>query len=305
MTNIKLLLIIPIFIIINDKWFKILTVASNNGTCTNILKNHKCLKPSQSTTNNYFVLKKYKLNVCSIGKNFSSMIGAIFCYLFDDKHFLSKHKHLNEDFWATRACGKKITQKNFIKLSMKVNRKRVKHFKKYYKHFIIIRNPVERFLSGFTHLCIKTMNEHPSLSSCSNCKGNMECVLRNLYSKLKKYSHNREGTTNHMRIHFFPQTWLCEYNRFKSLYTIIKYDSNDKEGFYSSLLKLFKSQEVPDKKLDYINWEVHHLKSYHSTNGTSLLEKQRKILYKNSFLLKLLTIIYYDDFKEFNYDLPF
>uniref|UniRef100_A0A0K0FPT2 Sulfotransferase family-containing protein n=1 Tax=Strongyloides venezuelensis TaxID=75913 RepID=A0A0K0FPT2_STRVS len=185
----------------------ILTLKTNI-TCSSIMKEYKCLRHSQERNSNYIVLKKYKLNVCSIGKNFSQMIAAIFCYLFNDKLFLSKHKHLNEDYWASRACGKKLFFNNIRQISNKYKIKKFKLFRSKWKHFIIIRNPIERFLSGFTHLCIVTMNQISSLRSCYYCGGNMECVIKNLYETLKNYSYNGTQTIFHIKHHFFPQTWL-------------------------------------------------------------------------------------------------
>ncbi|CEF69240.1 Sulfotransferase family and P-loop containing nucleoside triphosphate hydrolase domain-containing protein [Strongyloides ratti] len=232
------------------------------------------------------------------------MIGAIICYLYNDKLFLSKHKHLNEDYWASRACSSKIVASNFNQISNKFNKGRFKELQNKWKHIVIIRNPVERFLSGFTHLCILRMNDTNSLSSCYHCKGNMECVLKNLYKTLKAYSHREKETTFHIKYHFFPQTWLCQYQKYKNKYIKVKYESMKNEQFYIQLLNVFRSRNIPENKLSYIKWELKHSQSFHATNGTIIHEKQREILYNNPFLLKLLSIIYNDDFLEFNFDFP-
>uniref|UniRef100_A0A0K0FPT4 Sulfotransfer_1 domain-containing protein n=1 Tax=Strongyloides venezuelensis TaxID=75913 RepID=A0A0K0FPT4_STRVS len=300
----KLLNYLATFVFLYINLLDFVTTSKKNIPCSSFMKEYECLPHSQARKNNYFVLKKYKLNVCSIGKNFSSMIGAIFCYLFNDKLFLSKHKHLNEDYWATRACGNKFLFNNIRQISNKYNVKISKLFQKNWKHFIIIRNPIERFLSGFTHICVKTMNDSVSLSSCYHCEGNMECVLKNLYKTLQTYSYNRTQTTFHIRYHFFPQSWLCHYDKYKKHYIKVKYESMDKEKFYSQLINIFRSQNIPKKKIEYINWELYHSKSFHTTNGTNIHEKQREILFNNPYLLKLLSIIYYEDFIEFGYKFP-
>uniref|UniRef100_A0A0K0FPT1 Carbohydrate sulfotransferase n=1 Tax=Strongyloides venezuelensis TaxID=75913 RepID=A0A0K0FPT1_STRVS len=268
------------------------------------MKEYECLRHSQEKRNDYYALKKYKLVSCRMGKNFNTMIGAIFCYLFNDKLFLSKHKHLNEDYWASKACGNKLLFKNIHHISYKFNIKGLRLFHEDWKHFIIIRNPIERFLSGFTHLCIVTMNQISSLRSCYYCGGNMECVIKNLYETLKNYSYNGTQTIFHIKHHFFPQTWLCHYDKHKKDYIKISYESMNKEKFYLQLLNLLRSRNVPEEKLKYIEWELNHSKSFHSTNGTTVLEKQREILFNNPYLLKLLSIIYYDDFIEFGYKFP-
>uniref|UniRef100_A0A0N5BS88 Sulfotransfer_1 domain-containing protein n=1 Tax=Strongyloides papillosus TaxID=174720 RepID=A0A0N5BS88_STREA len=300
----KLLNYLAVFVFLYINLLHFVTTSKKNISCSSIMKEYECFPHSQTRKSNYFVLKKYKLNVCTIGKNFSSMIGAIFCYLFNDKLFLSKHKHLNEDYWATRACGNKFLFTSMRQFSSRYKIGRYKLFQKNWKHFIIIRNPVERFLSGFTHICVKTMNDTPSLSTCYYCKGNMECVLENLYKTLKTYSHNGTQTTFHIRYHFFPQTWLCHYDKYKKDYIKVYYESMDKKKFYSQLIDILRSQKVPKKKIDYIRWELNHSKSFHTTNGTNILEKQREILFSNPHLLKLLSIIYFDDFIEFGYKFP-
>uniref|UniRef100_A0A0K0FPT3 Carbohydrate sulfotransferase n=1 Tax=Strongyloides venezuelensis TaxID=75913 RepID=A0A0K0FPT3_STRVS len=232
------------------------------------------------------------------------MIEAIFCYLFNDKLFLSKHKHLNEDYWASKACGKKLLFNNIRRISNKYNIKISRLFHEDWKHFIIIRNPIERFLSGFTHLCVVDMDSNFSLRICYYCEGNMECVIKNLYETLKVYSFNGTETLFHIKHHFFPQTWLCHYDKNKKHYIKVDYESKDKEKFYSQLINIFRSQNVPNNKLEYVRWELNHSKSFHSTNGTTTLEKQKEILFSNPNLLKLLSIIYYDDFIEFGYKFP-
>uniref|UniRef100_A0A0K0FEN6 Carbohydrate sulfotransferase n=1 Tax=Strongyloides venezuelensis TaxID=75913 RepID=A0A0K0FEN6_STRVS len=232
------------------------------------------------------------------------MIAAIFCYLFNDKLFLSKHKHLNEDYWASRACGSQFVFSTINEISVAYRLKKFKLFQKSWKHFIIVRNPVERFLSAFTHICVVTRNQIPSLSTCFYCRNNMECVLKNLYKTLKNYSYNRTETTFHIEHHFFPQTWLCQYNRHKKHYIKVNYESLDEKKFYSQLLNILRSQKVPEKKIKYIEFELNHSKSFHSTNGTTILKEQREILFNNPYLLKLLSIIYYDDFIEFGYKFP-
>ncbi|CEF66475.1 Sulfotransferase family-containing protein [Strongyloides ratti] len=157
----------------------------------------------------YYVVPKYKLHTCVMGKNFSSMIVAIFCYLFDEKKFFSIHNHLNEDYFNNHACKKENQGKTFKELIKKYSNGKKKYFFNKWKHFIIIRNPIERFISGFTHICVYGKDSLISKKTCFNCNGDIECFINKLYEEIflvlngkKKYAEY------HLRHHFFPQSWL-------------------------------------------------------------------------------------------------
>ncbi|CEF70145.1 Sulfotransferase family-containing protein [Strongyloides ratti] len=247
---------------------------------------------------------KHMLAACVIQKNFSSMMIAIMCYLFNDKQFLEKHKHLADNEWSNMACR----SHNFVRSNENIIKKFAKNNKNYYlKNWIsilIVREPIERFISGYMHHCSKELGSYKYTKKCFYCNGNLNCFVKKLYRVTTSNYKTIDNTDLFIKQHFFPQTWRCEYFQYKNFYKILKYDSSNLTSFYESLIKILNNRKISSEKVDYINEEIHTIKSYHATSGKKATIKFTDNLYKNEFILKLLHRIYYPDFKEFKFPIP-
>uniref|UniRef100_A0A0K0ENT7 Sulfotransferase domain-containing protein n=1 Tax=Strongyloides stercoralis TaxID=6248 RepID=A0A0K0ENT7_STRER len=247
---------------------------------------------------------KHKLATCVIQKNFSSMMIAIMCYLFDDKKFLEKHKHLADNEWSNMDCR----TYNFARSNNDIIKKFSNNDKQFYlKNWIsilIVREPIERFISGYMHHCSKELGSYKYTKKCFYCNGNLNCFVKKLYRVTTSNFKNIDNSDLFIKQHFFPQTWRCEYFKYKKFYKILKYDASNLTTFYDSLIKLLHNRKVSSDKIDYINKEIHTIKSYHATSGKKATIRFTDNLYKNEFILKLLHRIYYPDFKEFKFPIP-
>uniref|UniRef100_A0A0K0F668 Carbohydrate sulfotransferase n=1 Tax=Strongyloides venezuelensis TaxID=75913 RepID=A0A0K0F668_STRVS len=240
-----------------------------------------------------------------MGKNFSSMIVAIFCYLYDEKKFLSIHRHLNEDYFNNHACKNENQGSTFKGLIKRFGNGRKKNFLRKWKHFIIIRHPIERFISGFTHICVHGKNYSLSKKTCFNCNENVECFITKLYDEIFLILNGRKKFAEyHLRHHFFPQSWHCQYITYKKYYKVLKYTNDNLEKFYDELMVLLKGQNIPEDKLKFISYELKNNKSIHKTQGSNEQLIVSRNLYSNTSLIDLLTRIYYEDFINFHFSLP-
>uniref|UniRef100_A0AC34FKL1 Sulfotransferase n=1 Tax=Panagrolaimus sp. ES5 TaxID=591445 RepID=A0AC34FKL1_9BILA len=68
--------------------------------------------------------------------------------------------------------------------------------------FAIVRDPFERFLSGFVHLCVIDKYD------CYKCKSdNLTCFLENAYQQAINYANGKNIIEYHVDGHIFPQNW--------------------------------------------------------------------------------------------------
>uniref|UniRef100_A0AC35TUU1 Sulfotransfer_1 domain-containing protein n=1 Tax=Rhabditophanes sp. KR3021 TaxID=114890 RepID=A0AC35TUU1_9BILA len=284
------------------------TIKLNNKVitnCNNVSQAYKCAKYSYKvkTARYYYVADKYKLHICAINKNFSSMLSAIACYLFDETSFFKKHKHLFEDYYESQACKATNFANRFGAIATKYNGDKFEDFLESWKHIIVVRPPVERFLSAYAHIC--TSNDSTALhqKTCFHCKQDIKCFVTKLYKEILDTASGTKNANIHRRNHFYPVSWACEYLIYKDFYTVLKYSSANVEVFYDSLLKVLKHQNVSTPQLTYIAKELGH-RNYHSTFGSKNLLQQKEKLLSSPVLLDYISRIYYDDFKNFDFPLP-
>jgi hypothetical protein len=107
----------------------------------------RCIEPFKKHTwpamMNY--ADKYGLANCAIPKSLSTITIALFCYLHDTEAFKAKNRTLTEEHWAIRLCGNK--NERWYPDQTKFNNSN-------WTHIVVVRNPVDRFLSGFVDKCV-------------------------------------------------------------------------------------------------------------------------------------------------------
>lgn len=95
------------------------------------------------------IAEKYKLNICSIEKNFSTILTAIACYLFNEEKYTSEKRNLNDDTYHRRLCKDVNEAFDFVELETKFNARLDD-----WMHIAPVREPIERFISGFLDKCL-------------------------------------------------------------------------------------------------------------------------------------------------------
>uniref|UniRef100_A0A0N5B348 Sulfotransfer_1 domain-containing protein n=1 Tax=Strongyloides papillosus TaxID=174720 RepID=A0A0N5B348_STREA len=275
--------------------------SSSNSTDTykGIIHNKKVVSEK------YFVAPKYKLATCAVHKSFSAMLTSILCYLDMEKVFLKKFNHLAGFNFRFKACVNKKTNRlrSFGELIQIHGKGDKVNFLKTWKVIMVVRNPIERFISGFVHLCYKRAGPH-HIHLCLKCDGNFICFVNKLYNILTSGYNSRILAYHPLKAHFYPQTMQCNYSKNKRKFVVLKFDPKKLDPFYKSLEEILIQQNVPREKVEYIDKEIRTYKIKHSTTGKAKTIEFTKKFYKEKGVIKKLIKIYYSDFKEFGFQIP-
>jgi hypothetical protein len=89
---------------------------------------------------------KYGLANCAIPKSLSTVTMAIFCYLYNADNFAAKNRTMAEERWFNRLCERQ--NEAYEPDHQKLHAKN-------WTHIVVVRHPVDRFLSGFIDKCVK------------------------------------------------------------------------------------------------------------------------------------------------------
>ncbi|CEF70278.1 Sulfotransferase family-containing protein [Strongyloides ratti] len=163
--------------------------------------------PTKPSSGEYIVADKYKVNSCITGKTFSSMQLGIFCYLYDQKRFLSSYLTRIDKAGDRRLCGRENRYKYMNSLVKEyANDNSTKYFDEW-KNILVVRDPISRFISGFVQLCVLNIGLPPNHPYCFHCGRDIECFLSHLFSNIKKFKKNKGQPVYFIKYHFYPQTW--------------------------------------------------------------------------------------------------
>lgn len=175
-------------------------------TCQVASKKKTCIEGYQNVTTYYRVTSRYKLNFCTVQKNLSTVLKAISCYLEHPK--LQKEKHqLISNYWIKDVCKNHNKYNSLKKEAKKFSDGNIKNFLSEYKSIVIVRNPIQRFISAFTDKCVIRYTE--SGGRCYGCFDDLKCFINTLYNRLlKQVNHpNKVYEATYIDRHFYPQSW--------------------------------------------------------------------------------------------------
>ncbi|CAJ0915935.1 unnamed protein product, partial [Mesorhabditis belari] len=107
-----------------------------------------------------------------------------------------------------------------------------------HKRFFIWRDPLDRFLSLYGHMCKR---EH----LCGVAGKNIHSFARGVYQMLKS-NRGGPGSKDFLRFkhHVIPQSWYCEISTHRKSDRVVEY-TNDKALMMKRLARVFQSSTVP------------------------------------------------------------
>ncbi|KAK0401884.1 hypothetical protein QR680_016028 [Steinernema hermaphroditum] len=250
-------------------------------------------------------LRKYKLTTCVIPKNMSSIMAAIFCFLWNSKEFTAANKTIITEGAHGRFCESK---NEYPSMEHLINATGTTLDD--WTMLLVVRDPLDRFLSGFLDKCILNTVGQNIVDYCYGCGKDVACVLEKVYEHAWSYASAPAETRNNLvnleNYHLFPQNWHCSMELFYSRYTTLKYysDSIRKNETMREIANVLKKANVPSSEIEYV---LHNTNIYndHSTIHSSDRLFYHDIITSSSKLLDLVHKIYYYDYEIFGYDFDY
>uniref|UniRef100_A0A8R1DIZ1 Protein kinase C n=1 Tax=Caenorhabditis japonica TaxID=281687 RepID=A0A8R1DIZ1_CAEJA len=241
---------------------------------------------------------RYNLSTCVVQKSMSTVMTSMFCYLRDEKKFVANNRDLLRDWKIVRFCMFKNEFRNLGRLFKKF---KVKPSNNSWTHIMMVRHPVERFVSGFVDKCYRkpVVQKH-----CNGCRQNLTCFMESEYQRMQNQVANGSFLRTFEDRHFFPQNWRCNLHEYFNKFTFIPYSSSPNYSVTSQLFPIFRAHGVPESSLSYIETALSSGRTAHSTvssKATAFIEKR---LTSSPYLMELLVKMFYHDFVLFNFTLP-
>ncbi|WKX92410.1 hypothetical protein Q1695_010440 [Nippostrongylus brasiliensis] len=247
------------------------------------------------------VLPQYRLATCPIEKNMASITLGIFCYLNDPITFRETNRTIANERWSSFcAQGNFVIEKDFETAARVTGNGSL--------FFTIVRHPFDRFLSGYTHICLspQLFNEK---GRCFDCKWDMRCFVNALHKFLFEQRLNNNSLASNpylVRVllrHFAPQNWRCDFRRHRGDYKLFDYHSDSEH-----VVKVAKDFDdvltmsgVPSELRAVIQREMLAERTHHETRHSEARKYAEQRLLMDKFVMKRVIEIYLHDFIEFGY----
>ena len=202
-----------------------------------------------------------------------------------------------------RLCKGINEAKKLSTLKEKSNSNYTEENASHWTHIVIVRDPLERFISGFLDKCrIHKIWETQNRYHCFQCKDDLSCFLKRLDEHMRNPSIRILNMDTH---HFIPQSLYCEMGTYMfNNYTIIKFSRKERMNFLNKLTDVLRKQEVPEDTVSIIRSQITDGETEHSTFS---LKMQKQRLYEElktpENAIRFLQLYYYD-YKLFGFPLP-
>ncbi|KAK6732771.1 hypothetical protein RB195_016875 [Necator americanus] len=257
------------------------------------------LPPFGPLRENILIAPDYDLATCQIEKVMTTVRDAIFCYLDDPIEFIINNRTISSGTWNESFCGWSNYRSNIDDVEREMGRK--------YKRFALIRNPFERFLSGYVDKCLNEDNFSPQVR-CLACGFSMRCFVERLFHLLYGMYYNRTYLAReiwYVARHFAPQSWQCNFKKQLSTYDLIVYpeSANQKLLIAKEIDRVLRKSNVPKGIRAYIKNETIKGRSPHSTLRTRARNRIRKSVMRDRYVRRVLAHIYYFDYIVFGFPL--
>uniref|UniRef100_A0AAF5DAF5 Sulfotransferase domain-containing protein n=1 Tax=Strongyloides stercoralis TaxID=6248 RepID=A0AAF5DAF5_STRER len=210
LTNIKIYFVLLYFISIEIFVLSLSDYTKEVINCERDSITKPCIPPYKNVLSRFRVNKKYKINFCTITKNFSTMIRGILCYL-DHPGYAKKYKTpINNTKWTYKYCDDYNFEDKTIGIAKNYTQGSISQLMKTYTNVVFIREPIERFVSGFVDKCLIAkdfIKIDPTY--CYGCKTNLKCFVNRFYNRIKQQilSPKKKHIDTFDDAHFYPQTW--------------------------------------------------------------------------------------------------
>ncbi|EPB72186.1 hypothetical protein ANCCEY_08720 [Ancylostoma ceylanicum] len=96
----------------------------------------------------FLISPKYNLATCQIEKVMSTFRSGMFCYLNRKRQFEKEGRNISTEHWSNTLCDDERDER-------KTFDETIKSLRRNFLMFTVIREPLDRFLSGYTNKCVR------------------------------------------------------------------------------------------------------------------------------------------------------
>ncbi|CAI2351260.1 unnamed protein product [Caenorhabditis sp. 36 PRJEB53466] len=259
--------------------------------CDGIPFNDTLIPPFYNYLQDFTVTRRYDISLCLIPKVMSTIGTAALCYIDNPEAFKSANRTISNEMYAERFCERnEMKSYEMVKYNLKRN----------FENIIVVRDPFDRFISGFTEKCVKYVAE----DLCHGCGRDLHCFIRKEYRRLKRISMLFPVYTL-ADTHFAPQTWFCDMKNTLKDSTLIRYSNSGMERvrMVDDIMKVFSKRKVAEEDMRAVQKELSKGKTIHSTAGSSLRQHYERLIREDSAIRRAIVRMYYYDFLLFGYSM--
>ncbi|KAI6198660.1 hypothetical protein M3Y96_00542800 [Aphelenchoides besseyi] len=263
-------------------------------------RERNCLPKLQNMYTQTRYAKKYKTVACLIQKSLSTVLQAIMCFLHNETAFRSASRVLSRESYRFRFCIRKNEMNTNFSNTLHNNKMNIDSS---WLHLAVVREPIDRFLSGFVDKCVRKPD---GKKYCNGCHSNITCFLITEHDRIQRQIKSRKFIRSFEDRHFFPQNWRCDFHWHFKQYRFIRYKSgvNGTNEFLAQLLPLLKQQGVGDESLEFIRDQLKSGRTIHSTVSSRARKFFEKRIRSSPFLMEYVVRLFYHDFKLFDFPIP-
>ncbi|KAI6237814.1 hypothetical protein M3Y95_00304400 [Aphelenchoides besseyi] len=260
----------------------------------------KCVQPFkriESDFQYFWGMKSAKTILCTIPKNLSTFLTAVMCLLNDELSFFYEGKKLFGDFYGL-SCSKQRLQS--MEEAISVYNSTVEND---WTYLSVVRDPVDRFLSGFLFSCVKGVDFETNCTRyCFGCGANLTCFMERQYMEFMKLSRGEKTRVDFLEHHQYPQSWRCDLDSKMHNYKLLRYEQ-DSRKMMKQVIAFLESRNVSSRALDFIQRSGEEERTHHATVNSKVRPFFEKRLRDSPYLMEMLVRMYYYDFKLFNFDI--
>ncbi|CAJ0958139.1 unnamed protein product, partial [Mesorhabditis belari] len=251
-----------------------------------------------------YTVKIGKLHFSSIPKNMSRMMKRILCELTMRWKGLpftkANDERLDSNDLKTNTTGLVnfcVTKKFFKNTSKRSQRRLSAHAKS--TKFFIWRDPVDRFKSMYTHLCVDNNFCGVSGESISKfAKANYDFFQNGI--DFPGITKDDSGTLKH---HMKSHIWYCDLREDYKSYHLVKYSSDPRENI-AQLEKLFVRSGFPRDLSKKVLSRMDRVAVRTGEKNEKLHEKWKQEILDNPTTLSYVLASYYYDYQLFGMEMP-
>lgn len=248
---------------------------------------------------NWFIKdEKHKLLYCFIPKNICTIFKQILYFMINDNNDLI-YKNNNNYNWIHNEI-------DYHSKKYKPKPNSIYKLLNNWKSFVILRDPLERLLSGYLDKCINS-NKKWCENLSDNDRYNFTKFVNIIIQKINK------NKLMDIHDHYRPQHTFCGMNKYFNYFNYKILYNNNKQSISNQTLKFMKYANIDINKYyykwgKYKNQSIFDKKTSHSTNKIINNLSENNIKFYSKFFdyhLAIKTIVAFDkDYKMLNIPYP-